>query len=203
MEIFSYQANLVVSEQINSMFDKIESEVGKLDILVNSAASFHKSPFLDISLEDWQRVMMINLQAPFLCSQKAAQLMNKTQRGENETALVVNIADLSGIYPWVGFSHHGVSKAGLIHLTKVSAKELAPSIRVNAIIPGPMLPPTNMAENSEKWQNMLQNIPLQRSGQPENIAQGIVFLANNDYMTGSVINIDGGESLIGPINHSL
>lgn len=201
VEAFNYQANLVNPDEIYSMFRYIKDNISKLDILVNNAASFHKSPFLEIKLEDWDRVLAINLRAPFLCSQEAAKLMNQTSRPANETGLIVNLADLSGIYPWLGFAHHGISKAGLIQLTKVAAQELAPKIRVNAIIPGLILPSLNLDPQSEKWKQMVMNVPLQRSGHLKNISQTVKFFATNDYLTGSIINVDGGENLVGPKYH--
>jgi pteridine reductase len=200
-EAISVQADLSDPPQIEALFEALQSRFGRLDVLVNSAASFQKRPFDQISLEDWERVMAINLRAPFLCTQHAARLMRTIERPGGESALVANIADLSGVYPWLGYGHHGVSKAGLIHLTKAAARELAPGIRVNAIIPGPILPPPGMAPDSEKWQQIGGIVPLGRAGDPENIGQTVVFLARSDYITGVAIEVDGGEHLIGPANH--
>jgi NAD(P)-dependent dehydrogenase (short-subunit alcohol dehydrogenase family) len=183
------------------MFEFIADNTKRIDILVNSASSFHKQQILDVTPDDWDRVMAINLRAPFFCIQHAAKLMDKTKRESDSPAAIVNISDLSGVYPWLNFSHHGISKAGLIHLTKVAARELAPTIRTNAIIPGPILPPPNITERSEKWREMTKAIPLQRSGHPRNISQTVIYLVNNDFVTGSIINVDGGESLIGSRAH--
>lgn len=201
VEAIPVQADLRDPPQIETLFATLQSRFGRLDVLVNSAASFQKRPFDQISLEDWERVMAINLRAPFLCTQHAARLMRTIERPAGESALVVNIADLSGVYPWLGYGHHGVSKAGLIHLTKVAARELAPGIRVNAIIPGPILPPPGMAPDSKKWQQIGGIVPLGRAGDPENIGQAVMFLARSDYITGVAIEVDGGEHLIGPANH--
>jgi NAD(P)-dependent dehydrogenase (short-subunit alcohol dehydrogenase family) len=202
VEAIALRANLNDMREIENMFDIIMDKIGQLHILVNNASSFHKIPFKETSLENWENTLTTNLTAPFLCIRKAADLMNQyNTTGKIEAGVIVNIADLSGVYPWEGYSSHGTSKAGLIHLTKVSAKELAPQIRVNAIIPGPILPPANIGQSSEKWMKMIQNLPLQRSGEPKNISDTIVFLVRNNFVTGSIINIDGGESIIGPINH--
>jgi NAD(P)-dependent dehydrogenase (short-subunit alcohol dehydrogenase family) len=200
-EAIPLRADLSDPAQIESLFETLQSRLGRLDVLVNSAASFQKRPFDQISLEDWEQVMAINLRAPFLCTQHAARLMRAVERPAGESALVVNIADLSGVYPWLGYAHHGVSKAGLIHLTKVAARELAPGIRVNAIIPGPILPPPGMAPDSDRWQRISRIVPLARAGRPEDVGQAVVFLAQNDYVTGAAIEIDGGEHLLGPANH--
>ncbi len=111
--------------------------------------------------------MQTNLRAPFLCSQRAARLMRRTERPD--PALIVNIADLSGMYPWRGYALHGLSKAGIIHLTKVSAYELGPEVRVNAIAPGAILPPPNVDPEGEFWQRRGQQLPLKRTGHPDQV----------------------------------
>lgn len=195
------QADLSQPEAIARLFEAVEARFGRLDVLVNSASNFMKQPLDTITLDDWQLTMAINLQAPFLCTQHAARLMRATERPAGTPALIVNITDLAGLYPWRGFVQHGVSKAGLVHLTKVSARELAPAIRVNAIAPGPVLPPATMDPDGEAWQRVYAAVPLQRPGTPEHVAQTVVFLAQNDYITGAVIPVDGGESLLGAANH--
>jgi pteridine reductase len=202
VEAVAIPANLTDVREIENMFNIITEKIDQLHILVNSASSFQKIPFQETSLDHWEKTLATNLTAPFLCIRKAADLMNRSNTTDKiESGVIVNIGDLSGVYPWEGYSSHGTSKAGLIHLTKVSAKELAPQIRVNAILPGPILPPSNIDQDSEKWMKMIQNLPLQRSGEPKNISDTIVFLVRNNFVTGSIINIDGGESIIGPINH--
>ncbi len=191
------QADLRDPKAIDGLFSAIETEFGRLDIFVNSAASFLKKPFDDTTIDDWQSVMQTNLRAPFLCSQRAARLIRRTQR--LDPALIVNIADLSGIYPWRGYALHGLSKAGIIHLTKVSAYELGPEVRVNAIAPGAILPPPNVDPEGEFWQHRGQQLPLKRTGHPDQVAQTVVFLAQNDFITGAVIPVDGGEHLIGTL----
>jgi NAD(P)-dependent dehydrogenase (short-subunit alcohol dehydrogenase family) len=191
------QADLRDPEQIDALFARVESAFDRLDVLVNSAANFVKKPYGEITVDDWKTVMQANLRAPFLCSQRAAVLMNRVARPADEPALIVNIADLSGIYPWEGYTAHGVSKAGIIHLTRTSAYELAPTIRVNAIAPGAILPPQGMAEDSEAWRAIGARSPLRRVGHPDQIGQTVIFLARNDYVTGALIPVDGGEHLTG------
>ncbi|HML24803.1 MAG TPA: SDR family oxidoreductase [Aggregatilinea sp.] len=201
VEALPVQADLSDPDAIARLFETVERRFGRLDVLVNSASNFMKQPLEDVALDDWQITMAINLQAPFLSTQRAAALMRAVERAPEETALIVNIADLAGLYPWRSFVQHGVSKAGLVHLTKVSARELAPSIRVNAIAPGPVLPPAYMDPDGEAWQRVYAAVPLQRPGKPEHVAQTVVFLAHNDFITGAVIPVDGGESLLGAANH--
>jgi len=193
------QADLHDPAQIDALFRAVDEEFGRLDVLVNSAASFVKQPFDTIGLDDWKDVLQVNLRAPFLCTQRAARLMRRAERPAGEPALIVNIADLSGLYPWRGYAQHGVSKAGLIHLTKVSAYELAPEIRVNAIAPGAVLPPPGMDPRGETWQSLGARVPLRRTGHPDYVGQTVVFLARNDYITGALIPVDGGEHLVGTL----
>lgn len=195
VEATAFSVDLQDPDQIVDFIAHLKSSYD-LDILINSAASFVKKKLLDTSLEDWNRAVDINLRAPMLLTKHIAPIMK--QRGDG---LIVNIADLSGIHVWSNFAAHGVSKAGLIHLTKISALELAPEIRVNAILPGPILPPSDMDEKHPSWQQMVKNMPLKRSGDLQDIGQTVVFFAENQFVTGAVINVDGGELLIGPKNH--
>jgi NAD(P)-dependent dehydrogenase (short-subunit alcohol dehydrogenase family) len=197
VEVFPFQADLADPAQIAVLFDAVQIRFGRLDVLVNSASSFEHRPFDEITSEDWDRVMAVNLRAPFLCSQQAARLMRIETRKAHEAALVINIADHIGISPRMGFTQHGVSKAGLIHLTKIAALELAPDIRVNAIVPGPVMAPAGMDPQGEAWERIWRRVPLSRPGDPSAVGQAVIFLAASDYVTGAVIPIDGGEGIIG------
>lgn len=201
VEALPFQADLSQAEAIEALFRAVDEHFGRLDVLVNSASNFMKQPFDAIGLDDWKAAMQVNLRAPFLCTQLGARLMNRTARPEGETALVVNIADLAGVHPWRDFVQHGVSKAGLIHLTKATARELAPSIRVNAIAPGPVLPPAHMDPHSAAWERIATAVPLGRAGHPGHVAHTVIFLAENDYITGALIPVDGGENLLGAAHH--
>ncbi|MBN1681307.1 MAG: SDR family oxidoreductase [Anaerolineae bacterium] len=199
VDAFPVQADLRDPAQIDALFQAVEDRFGHLDILVNSAASFVKQPFDDIDLDSWKDVLQSNLSAPFLCSQRAARLMRAVPRPAGQPALIINITDLSGLFPWPGYVQHGVSKGGLIQLTRISARELAPDIRVNAIAPGAILPPPGMSADSDQWQAIGQQVPLRRTGSPDFIGQTVIFLAANDFITGVVIPVDGGEHLLGSL----
>lgn len=187
------QADLRRPEEIDRLFETLRAEVPRLDVLVNSAAGFHSKPFLEITAEDWDAVLAVNLRAPFLLTRRAAVWMAESPRPEDESGLVVNLVDLSGIQAWCGFAHHGVSKAGLLHLTKLAARELAPKVRVNAIVPGAILPPPGVGEDSAEWRETKRRVPLRRAGSPEMVARTVVYCAGNDFLNGAVIHLDGGE----------
>lgn len=200
-EALTIQADLTEPEQISALFEGVRQGFGTLDILVNSAASFERAPFEEITAEDWDAVMATNLRAPFLCSQAAVRLMRAAERGRprDERAvpgLIVNVADISGLSPWRGYAHHGVSKAALLHLTRVAARELGPSVRVNAVVPGPILPPPGEKEDSEEWRRRGARLPLGRTGEPSDVGEAVVFLARSDFVTGEMVVIDGGERLL-------
>lgn len=192
-EAITVQANLADPAQITGLFEAVRDRFGRLDVLVNSAANFLRKPLLDITAEDWDRVMAINLRAPFLCIQQAAPLMRPGG------GLIVNLSDLAGVYPWIGFAAHGVSKAGITHLTKQAARELAPEIRVNTIIPGPVMAAPGMDES--QFQALGSHLPLGRVGSAQDVAQAVIFLAHNDFITGESITVDGGEAMLGPAWH--
>ncbi len=195
------QADLASPEAIDALFAEVDRLAGRLDVLVNSAASFRKQSWDRIGPEDWDAALAVNLRAPFLCMQAAAARMRRVERPEDQPALIVNICDLSGVHPWRGYVQHGVSKAGLLHLSRIAARELAPRIRVNAILPGAILPPPDVDPDSELWRELGSASPLGRPGDPGKIQQTIRYLVQNDYVSGAVIPVDGGEHLLGPVNH--
>jgi pteridine reductase len=198
-EVILVQADLKESQKIDQLFESIKSSGNTLDITVNSAASFLKKPVQKIESNDWDLVQDINLKAPFLIAQRSASLM--AENTGKEKGNIIFIADLSGVFPWKGYSVHGVSKAGIVHLTKSLAFEFAPDIRVNGVIPGLILPPADLKSTDDRWRSMMENIPLKRDGNPKHVSQTILFLLKNDFMTGNLIYIDGGEHLVGNINH--
>lgn len=197
------QADLSDPLEVDGLFRRVRHAFGRLDVLVNSAASFESEPFESISAGAWDDVMALNLRAPFLCSQHAARLMREAASGRRGAAgpegvpgSIVNISDLSAVSHWRGFAHHGASKAGLLHLTRSSAKELGPAVRANAVLPGPILPPPGEDPAGEAWRHRGDRLPLQRTGDPAEVASTVVFLCSNDYITGEAITVDGGEHLL-------
>ncbi|MDE2784075.1 MAG: SDR family oxidoreductase [Gemmatimonadota bacterium] len=160
---------------------------GRVDLLVNSAASFAAADLLAVTAREWDAVMAVNLRAPFLLVRETAALL-RASRGS-----VVNIVDLSALRPWTSHPHHSVSKAGLLHLTRVMARRLAPEVRVNAVAPGYVLPPEHHGE--AEIERTRRRIPMGRVGAPEDVAAAVRFLARADYVTGQVVVVDGGLGL--------
>jgi pteridine reductase len=163
----------------------IQEQHGGLDVLVNSAATFERTPFAEITAEEWDHVMAVNVRAPFLLSQALAPLLRQSGRGS-----IVNIADLSAFQAWPSYTHHAVSKAGLVHLTRTMARALAPSIRVNAIAPGTVLPPEGREHDDD---GTAQRRLTARSGTPADVAKALLYLVESSFVTGEVLVVDGGR----------
>ncbi len=186
----SHRADQSDPQAVAGLFAAIQAEYGRLDILVNSAGIFKKTDFMDISAEEWQQVMAVNLTGPFLCSQAAARMMLAQ---EPAGGVIINIIDNSALQPWDQFPHHSVSKTGVLMLTKLLARRLAPEIRTNAIAPGPVLKEPGRTDDS--WARVAERLPLGRNGTPEDVGRAVVYLAREDFLNGVVLNVDGGEHL--------
>ena len=184
-----YQADLTDPDQIDSMFDELDRAIGRLDVLVNNAALFERKPILEITVEEWDRVLDLNLRAPFLCAQRAAHRMRAAGAGK-----IINIADVGALQPWSAYAHHSISKAGLVMMTRVLARALAPEIQVNAIAPGPVLPPDGLT--ADERQHLVEKTALKRLGTPGDVANTVLFLVDSDYITGETIIVDGGKMLM-------
>jgi len=183
------QADVAERTAVLALIERIRQEYGRLDILVNSAATFASAPFLSIEEEDWDRVLAVNLKGPFLMTQAAAPLLRAQSAG-----VVVNIADLSAFQPWPSYAHHSVSKAGLVQLTRVAARALAPEIRVNCIAPGTVLPPEGYTGTGSDGTSDRRLV--ERTGQPEDVARALLFLVESDFITGQTVVVDGGRMLL-------
>ena len=171
---------------------------GRLDILINNAGIAHHGAFLELTLEDWERVLRNNLTSAFLCAQGAARIMAEPEQGGGR---IVNIGSISGQRGSYGRTAYGVTKAGIHQMTRIMAVELGPrGIAVNAIAPGPIdTGITSMGPDQER--RYLERIPLERFGHARDIAGAALFLASDEaaYLTGSVVNVDGGFDAAGLI----
>lgn len=177
-------------EAILENFAAIKTHFGRLDMMVNSAGNFTGGDLLDIPAEEWQETVALNLSAPLWCTQEAGKMMRDAGQGGS----IINIGDNAGLMGWAKRPHHSITKAGVVMLTTVTAKSLAKyNIRANCIIPGPVLAPDDM--EASYWQQVIGRLPLQRSGEPDDVTRAALFIAQNDFITGAVLRIDGGEFL--------
>lgn len=165
----------------------VVAHFGVLDVLVNSAAVMVRTPLADVSVAQWDDIFALNLRAPFFCAQAAAGAMGA--RG----GVIINIADLAGLESWPAYLPHGISKAGVIHMTRALARALAPAIRVNAIAPGTVLLPEDWG--AEDAARLVSTTPLRRLGAPEDVGRAVLYLLDADYVTGDVLLVDGGRSV--------
>lgn len=178
------------AEDVKLMVKTAVDTFGSLDILVNNAGVTKDKPLAMMSEEDWDLVLGINLKGAFLCTKLCGKQMIKQKGGK-----IVNIASVAGVYGNSGQANYSSSKAGLIGLTKTTAKEFASrNITCNAVAPGIIQSKMTDVLPDEVKQNYLKNIALGRFGTPEDVANVVAFLASDDsnYVTGQVIDIDGG-----------
>jgi NAD(P)-dependent dehydrogenase (short-subunit alcohol dehydrogenase family) len=201
VEAETFGADLRHPAEIDRLFAELAERFERLDVLVNSAASFERGAFEEIGTAAWDEVQALNLRAPFLCLQGAAPLMRRVPRADGAPAAAVNVADLSGLLAWSDQAHHGASKAALLHLTRLAARDLAPGLRVNAVVPGPILPPPGMGAEDPRWRQTVERLPLRRAGSAAEVGEAVTFLASNDFVTGTTLVVDGGEQLLGAAHH--
>lgn len=178
------QANLSSVADIERLAKSLKS----LDILVNSASAFFKTPLESASEKDWDELLSSNLKGPFFLSARLAPAL--AERG----GTIVNIVDWSAFRPYREYSAYCASKGGLVTLTKALARDLAPRVRVNAVAPGPVLQPPDMDDTEAKAVAALT--ALGRWGTPQDVARAVAFLAENDYVNGQILVVDGGRSIV-------
>jgi len=192
VDAFDIQADVTQPDEIDKIFETIHEKFGRLDIVINSASVFQQRTLMDVSLEDWDLTMNVNLRAPFLITQKAVKVMeNNAVPG----GAIVNICDAGVDGPWEAYSHHGISKSALWMLTQVSALTLGPAIRVNAIVPGPVMKPAGRPMSDEEWAKVGESNPLNATGSAEDVGRAVVYLCEEDFLTGTLIHVNAGEHL--------
>jgi NAD(P)-dependent dehydrogenase (short-subunit alcohol dehydrogenase family) len=181
------RANVSAAGEVEAMIRQTVQHFGRLDVLVNNAAIFYPTPFDRLNEKDWDEMIDTNLKGSFLCAKYAGDEMLKSGGGK-----IINIADWSGVRPYVDYLPYCVSKAGVIAMTKGLAVTLAPKIQVNCIAPGPVMLPGDFTE--EDRAEVLAKTPLKRTGSPEDIANTVKFLIEgSDFITGAMIAVDGGR----------
>jgi meso-butanediol dehydrogenase/(S,S)-butanediol dehydrogenase/diacetyl reductase len=178
-------------DQVQNAIGEAIQVVGGIDVLINNAGISVRHAFLDITREEWEKVLAVNLNGVFWVAQTVARHML-----ENHGGVILNMGSTNGIMGYENYSDYNASKAGVIELTKSMALELAPHIRVNAIAPGFILTPMQKAEyTDEMLEEVNRRIPLKRTGTPEEVAALFAFLASEEaeFITGQIYVLDGGE----------
>lgn len=185
----TFKADLNVAGASDALIADVAAWHDRLDVLVNNASSFYPTPIGDVDESNWADLVGSNLKAPLFLSQAAAPYLRETSGN------IVNIVDIHARRPLRDHAVYGSAKAGLAMLTRSLAKDLAPSIRVNGVAPGAIEWPENGMSESVQ-QNIVKQIPLGRTGEPEDIANAVRFLVcEATYCTGQILAIDGGRSL--------
>lgn len=187
---FAVQANVSDGESVAAMTKQVVEQFGSIDILVNNAGITRDNLLMRMKEDDWDAVIDTNLKGVFLCTKAVTRQMMKQRNGR-----IINISSIVGVSGNAGQSNYVAAKAGVIGLTKTTAKELATrGITVNAVAPGFITTDMTDKLSEEVKGEMLKQIPLQRLGEPGDIAKVVVFLASEDsrYMTGQTLHVDGG-----------
>jgi hypothetical protein len=193
-ECHAFELDVTEAGAVQETFARLESQVGAPYALVNSAGILHLAPALELTAEDWRRVLDVNLTGAFLCAQAAARLMTRAGHGGR----IVNVVSVHAQSPGVGLAHYDASKGGLWMLTRNLARELAPQqIAVNAVGPGLVLTNLGGGTDADYVAETERTIPFGRAAEPDEIAGPISFLCSDDasYITGAMLFVDGGMLL--------
>jgi NAD(P)-dependent dehydrogenase (short-subunit alcohol dehydrogenase family) len=185
--VATLKADLTDPAAAEALAARARDALGGLDVLINSAAIMVRRPLAEVSPEDWDRTMDLNLRGAFFVAKGAVAAMG--ERG----GAIVNIADLAAFERWKGYPVHCISKAGVVAMTELLAKALAPRIRVNAVAPGAVLPPEGWGESERA--HLADSTPLGRLGNPADVANAVLFLLEHDYVTGETLVVDGGRRI--------
>jgi pteridine reductase len=187
----AFAAELTDPRQAAALVADVVAELGGLDALVNSAASFVRAPFVGGADAEWERAWRVsvdtNLVAPARLARLAAPGLAARQ------GVIVNLLDIAAMTAWPAYAHHGAAKAGLEHLTRALAIALAPDVRVVGVSPGIAEFPHDMPEPERR--RLIEKTALRRPGRPEDVAEAVLFLAGQRYTTGVVLPVDGGWSI--------
>jgi pteridine reductase len=185
---YAIAADVSVSADVGRLLEYTLDKCGRIDVLVANAGAFRRTPIDSLTEVDWNAMLDGNLRPTFLCAQRFGIHMRDHGGG-----CIVAMADVAGLRPWSGYLPYNIAKAGIITLVHTLAKELAPNVRVNAIAPGPVLFPAGY--DPALRQREVERTLLRREGRPENIADAVLALVRNDYITGVVLPVDGGRLL--------
>jgi glucose 1-dehydrogenase len=199
----AYRADVSVESQVRGLFQHTLQEFGRLDILVNNAGLQRDAPFDEMTLDQWNTVLSVNLTGQFLCAREAVREFKRAgvQPSVSRAAgKIICVSSVHEVIPWAGHVNYAASKGGLMLMMKSLAQEVAPlRIRVNSIGPGAVRTPINMEAWStpEAYESLMKLVPFKRIGEPEDIGRAAVWLASDesDYVTGTTLFVDGGMTL--------
>lgn len=180
------QGDLSEVKQAERVVDEAVAAWGQLDILVNSAAVFYRTPLGTVTETQWDALLDTNLKGPFFCAQRAGLLMKEAGGG-----VIINLIDTGVYLAWQGYIPYLISKAGVEQMTYSLAKALAPQVRVNGIAPGPILPEEGVTD--QEREQAINRTLLKRLGGEQVIAEAVLYLAQAEFITGVVLPIDGGQ----------
>ena len=200
---FIHKADVSKEAEVQAMFQRMFKEFGTIDILVNNAGIQKDAAFDDMTLEQWNQVISVNLTGPFLCAREAIrEFKRRGVRPEVSCAAgkIVFVSSVHEVIPWAGHVNYAASKGGVMLMMKSVAQEVAPyRIRVNSVSPGAVRTPINMKawDSPEAYRELLKLIPYKRIGEPEEVGRAVAWLASDeaDYITGSSLYVDGGMTL--------
>lgn len=188
-EAVAIGTDLADADAVRRLAEEAIAAFGGIDVLVNNASVFPAERLEETDEALWDHTMAVNLKAPFFLIRHLASTLRE-RRG-----VVINMADLAGIQTWAAYAAHGISKAGIIHLTRVAARSLAPEVRVNGIAPGIVLPPESMSD--DEIRQLAARAPLKKNGSPEDVVRALRYLLQADFVTGETLVVDGGRLLRG------
>ncbi|HEX8209048.1 MAG TPA: SDR family oxidoreductase [Longimicrobium sp.] len=188
-EAVAIGADLAHGDEVERLAREAVAAFGGVDVLVNSASVFPPEALEETDEALWDHTMAVNLKAPFFLIRHLAPTLRE-RRG-----VVVNMADLAGIQAWARYTAHGISKAGIAHLTRVAARALAPEVRVVGIAPGAVLPPDDTDE--AELERLANTAALRRLGSPDDVVGALLYLLRADFVTGEILVVDGGRRLRG------
>jgi pteridine reductase len=181
------RADLASAAEAEALAGRAREALGALDIVVSGAAVMERRRLEDVTPADWDRAMDLNLRGTFFVAKGAAAVMGEAG------GVIVNVADVAGFERWRDYPVHCLSKAGVVAMTELLAKLLAPRIRVNAVAPGAVLPPQDWSEETAR--RIARTTPLRRLGKPDDVFNAVVFLLENDFVTGETLVVDGGRRI--------
>lgn len=190
----AFQADVAEESELDRLFEQTLNHFGRLDVLVTAAAVWQRKPLEEVTAEDLRRQFEINTLGTFLCCRKAGLIM----AGQPEGGAIVTIGDWATARPYLNYPAYFLSKGAIPTLTRTLAVELAhrnPKVRVNCILPGPVMLPEDLSEAEAK--GAIAGTLVKRKGRPQHVAHAVLFLVENDFVTGVCLPVDGGRTIAG------